>query len=175
MSGTNLGPHHDLGKRLSGIEEKLRIAINRDVLANGAHVTGDTVTSGLFYSGAGRTAVAVSPIAAYWSPSGALGVASSSSVEIKTDIEPADPSDLVAAVYSLALVRFRYRQHVDELGDDAPHLLGSISEYVDKTPLREFLGREEDGAPSSITWERFSIPLLAAVQDLDRRLKSLGA
>ncbi len=153
----------------------LRIAINRDVLANGAQVTGDTVTTGLFYSPLGRTHNVTSGAAAYFDANGALGLASSSSVELKTDVEPAEPSDLVAAVYSLALVRFRYRQHVDELGDDAPHLLGSISEYVDRTPLREFLGREEDGTPSSITWERFSIPLLAAVQDLDRRLKSLGA
>ncbi|UFU14643.1 hypothetical protein LQK89_02775 [Curtobacterium sp. C1] len=124
-----------------------------------------------------NNSVSSSYVAAYLNGDGRL-LASASSHTIKQDFTPADVRPLVDALYRLALIRFRYIAAVEEHGDDAAEELGSIVEYVDRTPLREFVARrtndDGDEVPFAINWERFTIPLVAAVQDLDRRLRAAG-
>ncbi len=124
-----------------------------------------------------NNSVSSSYVAAYLNGDGRL-LASASSHTIKQDFTPADVRPLVDALYRLALIRFRYIAAVEEHGDDAAEELGSIVEYVDRTPLREFVARrtndDGDDVPFAINWERFTIPLVAAVQDLDRRLRAAG-
>lgn len=98
-----------------------------------------------------------------------------SGIQYKQDVEPADVDDLVEALRTVALVRFRYIQAVEELGEDAPYLLGSIAQYFVAAGLGEWVTFDQDGEADGIAWERLTIPLLAGFQSLDRRLSALEA
>jgi hypothetical protein len=110
----------------------------------------------------------------YVDGSGQMGIVPSG-IQYKQDIEPADTAAIVEALRTVALVRFRYIQAVEELGDAAPYLLGSIAQYFDAAGLSEWVTLDADGEPDGIAWERLTIPLLAAFQSHDQRIAALEA
>jgi len=143
--------------------------------AGNASIGGDINLTGDLYTPHGRaTPVVVSYVAGYLDSVGRLG-ATPSSVAYKRDFAAADTAPLVDALLGVALVRFRYIQAVEELGDEAELELGAIAEYFDAVGLGEYVFRHEDGSPMGIKYERLSIPLIAVVQRLDADRRYLGA
>lgn len=108
----------------------------------------------------------------YWDATGRAGTVPSA-LRYKQDVEPADTAKEVEALRTVALVRYRYIAAVEELGDAAPYLLGSIAEYFVAAGLGEWVFFSEDGKPDGINYERLTIPLIAAFQSLDRRIRAL--
>jgi hypothetical protein len=107
-------------------------------------------------------------------PSGRLGLAPSS-VRYKQDFRAVDITPEVSAIYEAALVEFRYTEHVDEVGDDAIWQLGVIAEYFEAIGLGRWVYRNLDGEVDGVQIERLTIPLIATVQDLNRRVSALEA
>jgi len=151
----------------------------------GSNVSGNVAASGSISAGGlanfpagiqsldARNRVLTSSYAVgYWDGSGRGGTVPSA-LRYKQDISPADTSELVEAMRTIALVRYRYIQAVEELGDAAPYLLGSIAEYFVAAGLSEWVFFSDDGEPDGINYERLTIPLIAAFQSLDKRLSAL--
>lgn len=109
---------------------------------------------------------------AYWDGNGDAGV-NVSSVVYKQDVSGVVLDAEVKAILSLALVKFRYIAAVEEYGDEAPIELGAIAEYVEAVGLGEWVFRDSEGEVQGISYERLTIPLIAVVQSLDKRLKAL--
>lgn len=138
-----------------------------------ANVSGNINLTGDLYTPHGRaTPVVNSYVAAYLNVDGRLG-ATPSALRYKQDVEPADMSAYVEALRRVALVRFRYIAAVEELGDSAPVEIGSIAEYFVAAGLSEWVYFDEAGAPQGINYERLTIPLIAAFQSLDERVRKL--
>jgi len=115
---------------------------------------------------------------AYWDGNGDAGV-NVSSVDSKQDIAPADLSEAVEALRTLALVQWRNIAAVDEFGDEAPTEYGSIAQYVAAKGLDAFTFNVQDpdgdtGVVQGINYERWTIPLVAAFQSIDARLRAAG-
>ena len=96
-----------------------------------------------------------------------------SGVEFKQDFQPAPLDDITNAVLHLALLRYRYISEVRRLGDAAPWRVGTIAQYMEQGPLAEWVTITTSGAV--INWEQFAVPLVATVQSIDARLKSVEA
>lgn len=142
--------------------------------------TGTINASGPIYTPHGRaTPVTTGYVGAWLNSDGRIG-ASVSSVVYKQDFGPANTDELVRAILGVSLVRFRYIQTVEDLGDKAPLELGAIAEYFASVGLGEYVFNNADGEPMGINYERLSIPLIAVVQRLhaegaarDARLEAL--
>lgn len=100
---------------------------------------------------------------------------SSSSRAIKVDIDDVDLGD--AAVLALRARTFRDKRQADKArdrGEVAPLLLGLIAEEVEQTPLGPLLvGRDEQGEPQSVAYDRLGVALLPVIQRLLRRVANL--
>lgn len=155
----------------------LAVAVNTgNVTATGSISANGSISAvGPIYTPHGRAnPVTTGYIGAWLNSDGRIG-ASVSSVAYKQDFEAANTAEIVDAIMSMSLVRFRYIDAVEKLGDDAPSELGSIAEYLATTPLSEYVFNNSDGDPMGITYERLTIPLIAAVQSLNARLKATDA
>ncbi len=140
-----------------------------------ATVGGDIDLTGDMYTPHGRaTPVTTGYVSAWLNADGRLG-ASASSIAFKQDVEPADMSAQIQAVFTLGLVRFRFIADVEANGDAAPWHTGSLAEYMAQTALTEWVPLDSEGKPFAINWEHITIPLIAVVQNLDARLKALEA
>lgn len=138
-----------------------------------ATIGGDIALSGDLYSPHGRATPVVSGyVSAWFNSDGRLG-ATASATRFKQDITPADMGPTIEALRQVQLYRFRYRAAVEEMGDDAPVELGSLAEHFIDIGLGEYVYCDEDGEVLGINYERLTIPLLAAWQDVDARLARL--
>ena len=141
----------------------------------GNAAVGGTSTLGPINSTYSRGHTVLSSYAvAYWDGNGDAGI-NISTVVSKQDITPADLAPEVQAILALALVNFRYIAAVEEHGDSAPVEIGAIAEYVEAMGLGQWVFRDAEGAVQGISYERLTIPLIAVVQSLDKRLKALEA
>jgi hypothetical protein len=95
----------------------------------------------------------------------------SSAVRFKQDFQPVDTTSLAAPIFTMPVSRFRLITAVNEFGDSAPVEIGFIAEYLEAQGLSEFVYRDDDGQLLGIQYERLVIPLVAAVQLLDARLR----
>ena len=140
-------------------------------------VAADINLTGDLYSPHGKATPVVSAyVVAYFNgPDGRLGASPPSAVINKQDVTPPNAGDLVQALLRISLVRFKYIANVAALGDAAPDELGGIAEYFDTTALGEYVYRDDNEKPIGINYERLSIPLIAVVQSLDMRLKTIEA
>lgn len=135
--------------------------------------SGSVSVSGPIYSPHGRANPVTSGYVSAWlNTDGRIG-ASASSIEFKQDIQPADTTEEVAAILSIGMIRYRYIADVEEHGENAPWHLGSLAEYMATTGLKEWVPLDQDGNPFAINWEHLVIPAIAAIQNLDARLKVL--
>lgn len=105
----------------------------------------------------------------YIAADGTIGLPTSSE-RYKQDITDADID--VQAVDALRLVSFKYRNDVDDLGDDAPTVLGLIAEEVDALGLTELV-RYEGGVVESVNYDRLPLFLLKLVQSQSERIAVL--
>ncbi len=146
---------------IDGILAQTSINVSGDVTAGGnINVAGD------IYTPHGRaTPVTTSYVSAWLNGDGRLG-ATASSVVYKQDFSRPNTDPLVDALLAVSLVRFRYIQAVEELGDKAPWELGAIAEYFVAIGLGEYVFNNADGEPQGINYERLTIPLIAVVQRL---------
>ena len=108
----------------------------------------------------------------YIDSAGRMGIVPSS-IWVKQDIHAADTRDEVAAIFRMPIVDYRYIAAVEEHGDAARVERGSIAEYVELIGLGRYVSRDADGEVDGINYERLTIPLIAAVQSLDARLRAL--
>ncbi len=147
-----------------------------DISAGGdVNAGADVNVVGDIYSPHARiTPVVTSYVGAWINSDGRIGASASSAV-YKQDFTPADTDPMVEAILTIALLRFRYIEAVKELGDDAPFELGAIAEYLETTPLREYVYRDSNGEVMGISYERLTIPLVATVQSLNARLTDAEA
>ncbi len=97
-----------------------------------------------------------------------------SAARFKQDFEPVDNAPLAEAMFRATLLRFHLIAAVEELGDGATLEIGLLADYLETIGLTEFVYRDENGEPLGIQYERLTIPLIAAVQNLDARLKAAG-
>ena len=132
-----------------------------------------SATVGLASSGA-RANILTTWIAAQLDPSGNLGIVSSSAT-VKQDFTPADMSPEVAGILQASMVEFRYIDHVEKYGDEAPVMLGSIAEYFPTIGLGRYVSRNSDGEVDGIQYAELVKPLIATIQHLNARLKVLEA
>lgn len=108
--------------------------------------------------------------AAYVSLNGEAGYVPSS-IAFKRDVQTAsvDPR----AVLDVEVVRFRYKDAVDNMGDDAPVEIGVIAEQVAELGLPWLLDTDEAGVPVGVKYDRMALALLPALQSLARRVAAL--
>lgn len=173
---------------VNGIIAQTNISVSGNVTAGGT-VSGGTVTSSGDIVSAGRgtftggitsadvrsRTVTVSYSAVYADGSGVLG-ANTSRVSVKQDFEPADASAEVDALLRVGMLRFRYVDAVDQLGDDAPVVLGSIVEYFARIPaLAQYVFTDSEGVPLGIAWEQMVPALIATNQRQQSQIDSLSA
>ncbi len=98
---------------------------------------------------------------------GTLGTVASSQ-RFKQDVAPAEFD--VAALERAEVVRFRYREAVDNIGDDAPVILGGIAEQFAACGLGDAVTLDEYGEPFSIESRALVFALLSGYQAQAKRL-----
>lgn len=108
--------------------------------------------------------------AAYWGVDGQAGYVPSS-LRFKRDVEDAGID--TAALLEVEPVRYRYKEAVDNFGDDAPTEIGVIAEQVDGLGLTWLVDYDDDGLPISVRYDRLSVGLLSVVQSLAQRISAL--
>jgi hypothetical protein len=64
---------------------------------------------------------------------------------------------------------------VEALGDAAPLEYGVIAEQLDEIGLGMYVTRDADGTPHGVAYERLTIPLINAVQDLRAEMREIRA
>ena len=101
---------------------------------------------------------------------GAIGYVPSSR-QFKRDIAELPDSDSVLGVQ---VVRFRYKDAVENLGELAPVEVGVIAEQVHKLGLTWLVDYDENGKPFGVKYERLALALLPILQDHAARLKAAG-
>lgn len=101
---------------------------------------------------------------------GFIGYAASSE-RYKQDVAPAeiDPEVILA----IEPVVFRYKQQVDELGDDAEVEIGYIAERLHEAGLTQFVFYDADGRPEGIHYELWSVAVHAAARHVYNRVRAL--
>ena len=133
--------------------------------------TGQVISTGVIQSPGSRANTLGTWVALQIDPSGNLGLAPST-VRVKQDFRPVELSDEVKALLTVALVEFRYIEHVDILGDDTPYHLSGIAEYFEAIGLGRYIYRDADGKVGGIQIDRLVLPLIATVQELHSQLKA---
>ena len=91
-----------------------------------------------------------------------------SSERYKTDITPWTPSQNM----TVPLTRWRSAIEVDEMGDDAPYVVGPTAEAVDAAGLVDFVIYDDQGRPDAIHAAELALAYAAA---LEARLAALEA
>lgn len=94
-----------------------------------------------------------------------------SSRQFKRDIADLPDSD---SVLNVQVVRFRYKDAVENMGDGAPVEVGVIAEQVHKLGLTWLVDYDENGKPFGVKYERLALALLPILQDHSARLKAAG-
>jgi len=140
-------------------------------------VGGTAAIAGVLTANAGmssldaRNTTVINNRAAVWADVAGRFGNSSSSVEVKQDFEPVDPTPRVNAILTMAMLGYRRVEAVEQWGDDAPVEYGAIVEYVAKTPLADATFCNAEGAPQGINWADMVPSLIATVQALHAELK----
>ncbi|MDJ0325520.1 hypothetical protein QMG61_17310, partial [Cryobacterium sp. PH31-AA6] len=141
------------------------------VTASGA-VSGLTGTfnSGITSLSVHDNLVTAGYVSVYVDSSGNFGYQPSAS-RFKQDVTPAtiDP----ASFYAAEIVRFRYKQSVQAMGQAANIEIGGIAEQFVACGLGEYVTRDDDGTLTGIAYERLSIGLLGVVQSQNARLAAV--
>lgn len=137
-------------------------------------VNGTLTVTGKIDSSTTRNNTLISNYATlYVDGTGEFGI-NPSTVRVKTNINPVNLSSEIEALYTIGLVSFQYIKAVEEYGDEeAPVEVGTIAEYAEEVGLGRWVIRDEEGEVSGINYERLTIPLIATVQDLNRRLRAI--
>lgn len=99
--------------------------------------------------------------------------ASVSSRRYKDDIEDLEAD--VDQVLALVPRRFRMKDEVEELGDDAPVRVGFIAEEAHELGLTQWVSYNADGEPEAFDYPTFSVAQQAALVELNARVAALEA
>jgi len=135
-------------------------------------VGGNSTVSGQIFIPNGYAAVSAYT-SAYIDGTGRLSVGASA-LKFKQDFEPVDNPALVKGILAADTLHFRLIAAVDEMGDKAPVEIGLLADQLETIGLGEFVYRDEKGGVLGIHYERLTVPLIAAMQDIDRRLRAGG-
>lgn len=184
LAAPTSGQIHDQLAKLTTLVNDLATAIE-NVSQSGATWKGPVDTTGVVKADGGVRSLDVYNRnlsgaggwkAQYIDISGNMGYVPSS-VQFKQDVAPAevDPD----AVLGIQVVQYRYKEAVENFGDDAAVEVGVIAEQVLDQGLPWLLDYEvsEDGdlLPLGFKYERLTVALLAAMQGMDARIKTLEA
>lgn len=107
---------------------------------------------------------------AYLGVNGALGYVPSS-VQFKQDIAPAVVD--VDAVLQIFLATYRYKDAVENLGEDAPREYGPLAEQVHDLGLDWLVDYDDNGQPLGFRYDRLAVASLGALQSLAGRVAAL--
>jgi len=107
---------------------------------------------------------------AYWGIDGQAGYVPSS-LRFKRDVE--DAAIDTDALLQVEPVRYRYKDAVANLGDDAPTEVGVIAEQVDALGLTWLVDYDDGGQPISVRYDRLAVGLISVVQSLAERVAAL--
>ena len=122
---------------------------------------------------------------AYINVDGRLCVGASAA-RFKQDFQPVHADPLIAGIYAANLLHFRLIAAVEtidrkmgplaegELRGTASVEIGLLADQLETIGLGEFVYRDSAGDVLGIQYERLTVPLIAVVQSLDRRLRAGG-
>ena len=122
---------------------------------------------------------------AYVNVDGRLCVGASAA-RFKQDFQPVHADPLIAGIYAADLLHFRLIAAVEtidrkmgplaegELRGTAAVEIGLLADQLENIGLDEFVYRDTAGDVLGIQYERLTVPLIAVVQSLDRRLRAGG-
>ena len=122
---------------------------------------------------------------AYINVDGRLCVGASAA-RFKQDFQPVHADPLIAGIYAANLLHFRLIAAVEtidrkmgplaegELRGTASVEIGLLADQLETIGLGEFVYRDSAGDVLGIQYERLTVPLIAVVQSLDRRLRAAG-
>ena len=147
-------------------------------------VGGNSTVSGQIFIPNGFAAVSGYTIA-YINNDGRISVGASAA-RFKQDFQPVHAEPLIAGIYAANLLHFRLIAAVDEIDGKMGPLregeqrgtaaieIGLLADQLETIGLGEFVYRDGGGAVLGIQYERLTVPLIAVVQSLDRRLRAGG-
>lgn len=142
----------------------------------GGNIT-STAGAGTFPAGVNSTGVYGNLVSTgayrvqYINVSGAMGYVPSSR-QFKQDIQTAPSAD--EAMLAMRVVTFRYKQAVEEIGEDAALEWGVIAEEMHDLGLTWLVDYDADGKPEGVKYERLVLAVIPVVQDHERRLVAAG-
>ena len=132
---------------------------------------GDTNHSETFIAGIHGSSVSIDGVGVLVDSAGRLGTAISSR-RFKDDV--GDMGDATKPLFDLRPVIFRYKQHKETHGDDAPVEYGLIAEEVAGV-FPDLVVYDDEGRPETVKYHLLGSMLLNEMQKQRRELDALGS
>lgn len=164
----------NLKKLIDGVLEQTDVNVSGSVTAGGNVTAGGTITANTAFNSLATYSRNVTGSGSYRSLwvniDGEIGYVPSS-LQFKRDIADIDPDP---AVLDVQVVRFRYKDAVENMGEDAPVEVGVIAEQVHALGLSWLVDYDANGEPFGVKYDRLALALLPMVQDLSSRITAAG-